>query len=118
MNRNRAVALKHQPRVFARAGGAALEITPDRCPMIAPVDSLALQRRLGGPADFRKATLEGTAVIAAVRRGVEIKLHHLGKCVRHLGFRYEIAAPELDAIDAKITRRHIEQALTKKVGLE
>jgi len=30
VNRNRAVALKHQPGVLARAGGAAFEITPDR----------------------------------------------------------------------------------------
>src|SRR5262249_4668656 len=89
-----------------------------RRPMIMPVVKLALQWRLGSPADFPKATLEGTTVIAAVRRGVEVKLHYLGQRVRHLGFGYEIAPPELDAVDAEVASGHVEQALTKKVGLK
>ena len=33
-------------------------------------------------------------------------------------FRDQIAAAELDAVDAEIARRHVEQALAKEIGLE
>ena len=38
--------------------------------------------------------------------------------VRHVGFADEIAAAELDLVDAEIARRHVEQALAEKIGLE
>ncbi len=38
--------------------------------------------------------------------------------VRHVGFADEIAAAELDLVDAEIARRHVEQALAEEIGLE
>src|SRR5215471_17013872 len=101
--------------MFARARSAALEITSYGEPVVAPVDRAALQRRLGGLVDFRKTSLQRDEIIAAVGRRIEVKFHHLGESVGHLGFGDKVAAPELDAINAKVTRCHVEQPLAKKI---
>ena len=42
---------------------------------------------------------------------------HRGERIRHLGFRDQIAPAELDAIDAELGGRDVEQPLAKEIGL-
>src|SRR5262249_12880230 len=94
-----------------------LKIAADRDAAITPIDQFALHGGFGGPADLRKAALERHPVIAAV--GLARKLERLDGCesIGHLGLGDEIAAPELDAVDAELGGGEVEQPLAKEVGL-
>ena len=86
--------------------------------MIAPVDQLARELRLFRPIDLVEAAIEGGLVIAAVELVLALEGRDGGDLVRHLLFRYEIAAAERHAVEAEVLRHHVEQALAEKIGLE
>ena len=90
----------------------------DREAVIAAVDQPALELFLLGPADFGKTALERDLIIAAVELVLALERRDGRDRVGHFGFADEVAPAEFDLIDAEIARRHVEQALAKKIGLE
>ncbi len=86
--------------------------------MIAPVDQLARELRFLGPVDFRKAAVERGVIIAAVELVLALERGDGGDLVGHLLERDEVAAAELDAIEAEILRHHVEEPLAEEIGLE
>ena len=78
----------------------------------------ALQAGLLLPFDFRQAAVERDPVVAAVE--LLFLLGRRDRCDRigHLRFGHQVAPPELDAIDAEILRRHVEQPLAEEIALE
>ena len=118
INGQRAVGFQHQTRTLFRARGAAFDEAAHREAVIAAVDQLAFELFLLGPAEFGEAALERDLIIAAVELVLARKRRDARDRVRHLRFADEIAPAELDLVDAKIARRHVEQALAEKIGLE
>ena len=57
-------------------------------------------------------------IIAAVEFVVMLVGRDRGQRVRHLGLRDQVAAAELDAVDAEVLRHDVEQPLAEEVGLE
>ena len=117
-HRHRAVRVDFEPRGLLRAGGAALDEAADREPVIAAVDQPALQLRLLGPADFCEAAVESDAIVAAVEFVPELEGRDGRDRIRHLGRRNEVAAAEIDAVEAEIGRRHVDEPLAEEIGLE
>ena len=118
IDRDRAVGLQHHAGVLARAGRTALDVATHRQAVVTAVDQLALQRGLLAPADLGQAAVERDAVVAGVGFGRDIERHHGGERIGHLRFRDQVAAPEFDAVEAEVARRHVEQTLAKEIGLE
>ena len=117
-HRDRAAGLDLKPRGLLRAGGAALDEATHSQAVIAPVDQPALQLRLVGPAKLGKAAVEHHGIIAAVELVLRLERRNRRHPIGHLGGRNEIAAAELDPVEAKILRYHVEQALAEEIGLE
>src|SRR6516225_11712229 len=67
-DRDRAVGLEHQTRIFLRAGRTTLDETPDPQSVIAAIDQLSLEVRPFRPPDLLKTAVEGQPVFAAVER--------------------------------------------------
>ena len=118
MNREHAVGLEHQPRAFLRPGGTALDEAAEPEPVIASIDQLALQLFLFAPADLGQAAFERDLIVTAIERVLAFVGGDGGDAVRHLGLGHEIAPSQLDSVDAQIGRRHVDEPLAKKVGLE
>src|SRR4029077_4655924 len=64
-----------------------------------------------------KAALERYPVVTAVGLAREVERLDGGEPIGHLGLGDEIAAPELDAVDAELGGGDVEQPLAKEVGL-
>ena len=116
MDRDLAIALHYEARALLRSGGAAFEVAADGGAAVAPVDQLALHRRFGRPIDLIEAARERHGVVAAVGLGSEVERLDGGEPVRHLGFRDQVAAAELDAIEAELARGDVEQPLAEEIG--
>ena len=113
---NRSVALDDEPRALPGARGSALDVAADADAVVAAVDQLAVQARLLGPVEFGQAALERHPVVAAVAFGLAAEAGR--ERVRHLALGDEVAAPELDAIDAEVLCDDVEQPLAEEIGLE
>src|SRR5207302_6190637 len=103
-------------RGLLRPGGAALDEAAEREPVPAPVDQLALQLRLLGPADLGEAAVERELVVTAVELVLALERRDGGDRIRHLALGDEVAAAELDAIDTEILGDHVEQPLAEEIG--
>ena len=118
IDRDLAVSFEHEARTLLRTGGAAFDVAADGSAVISPLDELALQRSFGRPGDLLKTTIERAAVIAAVGLRSDVERLDRREPIGHLVFGDQIAAPELDRVEAKLSRRDIEQALAKEIGLD
>src|SRR5262249_34573780 len=99
---------------------AALDETGYAEAVVAAVDELALEVRLLGPACFLEAVLEGRAVIAAVARGLAeafARLHDR-KRIRHFFERDQVAAADVEPVEAEISRRHVKEPVHEEAALE
>src|SRR6185437_10665675 len=90
----------------------------DRDAVVAAIDQLAIELRALGPFDLVQAAVERDLIVAAVALALDIELEHGRQRIRHVGFADQIAAAELDAIDAEIGRHHVEPALAAEIRLE
>ncbi len=86
--------------------------------MVAALDQLAGELRFTGPADLLQAALERGVIVAAVELVLALERRDGGDRVRHLGVRHQIAAAELDAVDAQVLRHDVEQPFAEEIGLE
>src|SRR3954451_4073630 len=106
--------------MLARSRATAFDEAGNPDPMITPLDQLALQVRLFSPARLCEAAVQSRRIVAAVTRGVAeaIVRPHGGQGVRHLAERNQIAAPQLDPVDAKIARGDVEHPLHEETTFE
>src|SRR5262249_47510510 len=118
IDRQRAIFFQNEPRALLRPRGAAFDEATHGKTVIAAVDQLAFELLLVGPAEFGEAAVERDLIIAAVELVLAFERRDGRDLVGHLAFAHEIAAAELDLIDAEIARRHVEQALAEEIGLE
>ncbi len=120
IDRHRAVGLEHEPRALARAGSAAFDVAADaRCRGSARRSSLPCNAAFSVQFESLQAAVERRSDSRRCRfRFSTSSGSHRGQRIRHLGFRDQVAAAELDAIDAKVPRRHVEQPLAEEIGLE
>src|SRR5262249_32218867 len=114
----RAVGIERHPRGFLRPGGSPLDEAAEREAVPASVDQPALQLRLLAPLDLGEAAVKRRLVVAAVELVLALERRDGRDRVRHLALGHEIAAAELDAVDAKILGDHVEQPLAEEIGLE
>ena len=70
------------------------------------------------PADFLETALQRGVVVAAVVFVLAFERRDGRDLVGHLGSGDEIAAAELDPVDAEILRHDVEQPLAEEIGLE
>src|SRR5438105_15593588 len=85
--------------------------------MIAALDQASLKFHPLGPVDLLETAIERDPIITAVTFRLDIRIENLGEAIRHLGRGDEVAPAKLDAIDAEVACRDIDQTLTKEVGL-
>src|SRR6185369_900078 len=104
--------------ILARTGTATFEIAADRDAVAAAVDQLALQLLLFRPAKILQAAVQRLLVIAGVGLRALIERLYVRERPRHLMLGDQIAAAELDAVDAEIVCRHVETPLAEEIGLE
>src|SRR6267142_4503238 len=107
-----------EPRRLLRAGGAAFDKTRNAEAVIAAVDQSAAELRLLVPPDLAEALLEGSSVFAAVVAVLGVSRLHMRNRIRLLGLRDEIAPAEFQAINAEISRSHVDQPLQEEIRLE
>src|SRR4029077_17192773 len=86
--------------------------------VIAAVDQFAFEFFFLHPAEFGEAAIERDLIITAIQLVLAFERRNGRDLVGHVGFADEIAAAELDLVDAEIARRDVEQALAEKIGLE
>src|SRR5262249_27783217 len=66
IDRDLAVGSEHEARALLGTGCAALEVAADGGAAVAPIDQLALHRRLRAPIDFRTAARERDPIVHAI----------------------------------------------------
>ena len=107
-----------EPRRLLGAGRAAFDEAADGEAVMAPVDEPALELRFLRPAEFCEAAVERDPVVAAVDLVLGLERRDGRERIGHGRRRNEVAAPELDAIDAEIGGDHVQQTLAEEIGLE
>lgn len=120
IDRERAVGFDDNARILARPGRAALDEAGNTETVIAPVDQLAVQRKLVMPAGILDAVIEGAGIVAAVARGVAEAIvgAHRRQRIRHLRQRDEVAPPDIETVEAEILRGHVEQPVHEEAALK
>src|SRR5262249_57298087 len=88
--------------------------------MVAAVNQFTLQRRLFGPARLLEAAIERRRVIAAVAGGLGEGFARLDgrEVVGHLMRGDQIAAADVEPIEAEVAGREVEEPFHKEAALE
>src|SRR5262252_1877663 len=116
IDRDRAVGLDLHAGVLARTRATAFDKTGDTDAMIAAVDQSPVQAHFFGPAELRNAAVECARIVAAVALGLAeaVIRHDRREPIWHLGRRDEIAATDVEAIEAEVAGCKVEEPLAKE----